>query len=72
MLHGNHLVAVLRNDLLVRDGAVMNRDGWNYVLVWPVMSCGKSHALSTVVEGKRWNRWEEDVGQSVGERVFGP
>lgn len=71
MLHGNHLVAVLKNDLLVRDGTVMNRHGWNYVLIWPVRSCGKSHALSAVVEGKRRNRSEEDVGQS-GERVFGP
>lgn len=32
MLHGEH-VAVLRNDLLVRDSAVVDRDGWNHVRV---------------------------------------
>lgn len=58
MLHGDHMVAVLRNDLLVRDGAVMNWDSWNCVRVGHVRSCGESHALSAaVVERKRWNRW---------------
>lgn len=52
------MVAVLRNDLLVRDGAVMNWDSWNCVRVGHVRSCGESHALSAaVVERKRWNRW---------------
>lgn len=55
MTHGDHVVAVLRNDLLVRDGAVMNREGWDHVRVRPVRSCGESHALSAEVEGKRRN-----------------
>lgn len=49
MLHGEH-VAVLRNDLLVRDSAVVDRDGWNHV-----RGCGEGYALSWVVEGKRRN-----------------
>lgn len=38
MLHGDHVVAVLRNELLVRDCAVMNRDSWDHVRVWHVKS----------------------------------
>lgn len=71
MLHRDHVVAVLMSDLLVRDGAVMNRDGWDHVWGWRVTSCGESHALSAVVEEKRRYCWEDNMGQS-GERVFSP
>lgn len=70
MLHGDHKI-MLRNDLLVRDGAVMNRDGWDHVRVWYVTSCRESHVLFAVVERKCRNSWENDVGQS-GKRVFCP
>lgn len=69
MLHGDHVVAVLRNKLLVRDGAVVYRNSWDQVRVWYVRCCGEGHALSGVMEGKRWNRWEDDLRQR-GKRVF--
>lgn len=72
MLHGDHVVALLRHDLLMRDGVVMNRDGcWDHVRVGYGRSCGERPAQCAAEAGTRGTRREEDVGQR-GERVLNP